>query len=281
MTKLDFPISFPTATPSGVPYAIACAYFGGLDPEHHQAVLALEYGEPRVRVMRTHGVPYIDQARALLAAAALRELPDDGVLMMLDHDIIFHPSDVVRLVEECATGAYDVVGVPYSMRKEGGSVIGFFAPPTLGEEWSIGFYARGGLYPAFGMGMGFTAIRMRVIRALADSMQRVRCGTNALAWPMFALEVQADHSVLPNGEKVGFYHGEDVSFCRRASAAGFKLGLDTRPRIGHKGTKIYAIEDTAFMVPLARDLTLKLVAEKPGEDNPHNPFVRAAPQAQR
>lgn len=272
---------FQTQTPSGVPYAIACAYFGGLDPQHHEAVLALEFGEPRVRVMRTHGVPYIDQARALLAAAALRELPDDGVLMFLDHDIIFHPSDLVSLVEQCAHGPYDVLGVPYSMRKEGGSVIGFFAPPPAGDDWSIGYYEAGGLYDAFGMGMGFTAVRMRVLRRLAEGMQRVRCGTSALVWPMFALELQANHSVLPDGESIGFYHGEDVSFCRRASAAGFRLGLDTRPRIGHKGTKIYAIEDTAFMVPLARDLTLKLVAEKPGEDNPHNPFVRAAPHAKR
>lgn len=248
-----------TRTPSGVPYAIACAYFGGYDPEHHQAVLALQYGEPEVRVFRTHNVPYIDQARALLAAAALEHLPDEAVLMWLDHDIYFAPGQVPLLVERCATGEFDVLAVPYSMRKEAGGIIGF---PEMrrGQACDLECFEGGKQYPAFGCGMGFTAVRMRVLRALSKTMQRVRCGTSTLVWPMFALELEQNHSMTADGEPIGFYHGEDVSFCRRAAALGFKVGLDCEFRIGHRGGKTYALEDCLYQVPLARSLTMRLVA---------------------
>ncbi len=110
---------FPTETPSKVPYALCCAYFGGLDEDHAGGVRALEFGSPEVKVFRTHGVPYIDQARAILAAAAMAHLPDEAVLVSLDHDIVFHPVSIPLLVEACAMGPYDVLAVPYSMRKEG------------------------------------------------------------------------------------------------------------------------------------------------------------------
>lgn len=258
-------IRFQTETPSKVPYALCCAYFGGLDEDHAAGVRALEFGDPEVKVFRTHGVPYIDQARAILAAAAMDHLPDEAVLVSLDHDIVFHPLSVPTLVEACATGPYDVLAVPYSMRKEGGGIIGFPSVPrgtgkTTDKPFDLKCYEAGGQYDAFGCGMGFTAIRMRVFRELAKTMPRVRCGATTIVYPFFALELERDHSVTPEGESIGFYHGEDVSFCRRVTAAGFRVGLDTTHRIGHKGAKIFSLEDCVFQVPLARNLTMQLVA---------------------
>lgn len=246
-----------TRTPSGVPYAIACAYFGGLDNEHFAGILPLEYGEPRVLLIRTMGVPYIDQARAILAAGALEHLPEDGVLMMLDHDIIFDPADVPRLVEACATSEYDILGVPYSMRGEAKSLIGFPVVPDDGSDLELDCYGCGGLYPANALGMGFTAIKMRVFHELKKHVPKVLIGMRAVAWPFFALEVQED-AVELDGERLAFYHGEDVSFCRLARKHGFKVGLDTRPRIAHKGSKLYMLEDTSFIVPAAKNFHLKL-----------------------
>ncbi len=268
-----------TRTESGVPYAIACAYFGGVDTDHLAPVLALEYGEPRVKVLRTHGVPYIDQARAILASAAMDLLPDDGVLMFLDHDIIFHPACVPILVERCAREMFDVLAVPYSMRKEGGGILGFPTPPKNGEPFQLQCFDGGGLCDAVGAGMGFTAIRMRVFRELCKGMQRVRCGSKTIVYPFFALELQPDHSVTPAGEEIGFYHGEDMSFCRRAIAAGFRVGLDTSIRIGHKGSKIYALEDTAFMVPHASSFTMNLLVSE-DHDSDFKPMP-APPRAQK
>lgn len=259
---------FQTATPSGIPYAICCAYFGGVDEDHAAGVRALEFGSPEVKVFRTHGVPYIDQARAILAAAALEHLPDEAVLMSLDHDIVFHPASVPLLVERCATGPYDVLAVPYSMRKEGGGIIGFpnvprgTGAPSDKPFFDLDCYEKGKLYDAFGCGMGFTAIRMRVFRELAKGLQRVRCGTRTIVHPFFALDIEANYETTPEGESIGFYHGEDVSFCKRATAAGFRIGLDTEHRIGHKGAKIFSLEDCIFQVPLARNLTMQLVVPK-------------------
>ncbi len=260
---------FSTETPSKVPYAMCCAYFGGIDEDHAAGVRALEFGDPEVKVWKTHGVPYIDQARAILAAAAMQSLPDEAVLVSLDHDIVFHPASIPLLVERCATGPYDVLAVPYSMRKEGGGIIGFPSMPLgLDKPFELKCYESGGLYDAFGCGMGFTAIRMRVFRELAKTMQRVRCGTKTIVHPFFALELEPNHTKTPEGEAIGFYHGEDVSFCRRATAAGFKVGIDTEHRIGHKGAKIFALEDCVYMVPLARNLTMQLlVPENPAEFN--------------
>ena len=253
-------------TEAAAPYVIACAYFGGVDADHNDGVRALEYGEPEVRVLRTHGVPYIDQARAILSSRALELLPEeDAVLVFLDHDIIFHPLSVPTLVNNLIESPYDILGAPYSMRREGGGIIGF---PLLepGENNELPCYEGGGLVDAFGVGMGLTAIRMRVFRELAKGMQRVRCGTSTIVYPFFALEVEPDHSVLPSGEQIGFYHGEDVSFCNRARRAGFLVGLDTTHRVGHKGAKIFALEDTVYAVPLAKRLTLQLRAAEAGND---------------
>lgn len=268
-----------TSTPSGVPYIIACAYFGGLDNEHFGSVLALEYGDPRVLLIRTMGVPYIDQARAILAAGALQHLPADGVLMMLDHDIIFKPQDVIALVEACATSEYDILGVPYSMRGEGKSLIGFPVTPKDGSDLELDCYEAGGLYPADALGMGFTAIKMRVFHELKRHLPKILIGSRAVTWPFFALEVQED-AIDFEGERLAFYHGEDVSFCRLARKHGFKVGLDTRPRIAHKGSKLYMLEDTSFMVPMAKSFHMKLRGN-PGGYEPGNPFVQSAPLAQK
>jgi len=265
---------FPTETLSGVPYVVACAYFGGIDPEHHRSVLALEYGDPGVRCLRVHGVPYIDQARAILAERALDLLPDDGVLMWLDHDIIFHPASVPLLVERCAKEMFDILAVPYSMRQEGASLIGWPKPPLDGSPLELKCYDGGGLYEATGCGFGFTAVRMSVFRELAKGLPRVICGTRALCSPFFALEVETGGYQF-NGEEVGFYHGEDTSFCRRAKRAGFSVGLDTSHRIGHKGAKIFALEDLGYMVPMAKSYTLRL--EIPPSPLDVNKLAVAAP----
>ncbi len=116
---------------------------------------------------------------------------------------------------------------------------------------------------------------MRVFRELAKTMPRVRCGSKTIVHPFFALELERNHSMTPEGEAIGFYHGEDVSFCRRVLAAGFHVGLDTTHRIGHKGAKIFSLEDCVFQVPLARSLTMQLVAP----DDPNFEFqAQAAPQ---
>jgi len=247
------------ATDASVPYCVGAAYYGGYDHDHLAGVLQLEWGDPNLHVIRTHGVPYIDQARAIIATSAMALMPEkDAVLVFLDHDIIFDPRDVPRLVDAIASSPYDVLAVPYSMRKHAGGLIGFPTPHPSGET-PLSFFELGGFYDSIGVGMGFTAIKLSTFwkmaagehfqtgEQIAEPMRRYICGTQNKVYPFFA------H--LLEGE---LYLGEDMSFCRRVAAAGGRVGLWTVPRIGHKGTYIYAPEDCAFAVPVSKRLTLKL-----------------------
>jgi hypothetical protein len=57
----------------------------------------------------------------------------------------------------------------------------------------------------------------------------------------------------------GWYSGEDISFFHRVKQAGHRLLVDTRPRLFHKGSYLYGIEDVQVGVPRARTLELDLI----------------------
>jgi GT2 family glycosyltransferase len=58
--------------------------------------------------------------------------------------------------------------------------------------------------------------------------------------------------------KDGQYYTEDYSFCIRAAQAGFRIGIDTEPRIFHKGWYAYGLEDIASQVQRVETLNVNL-----------------------
>lgn len=215
-------------------FAVMIPYFGSYDPDHRACVAEL-----KCPIITCRNNPYIDMARAWLVEETL-EKTDAEVLVFIDHDIIFQHHQVELLAEHCITGEYAVLGGAYAARRPRGILT---CSPAADVE-SIEFY-KPGLYPAEHVPMGFTAIRREVFDAMSD-MPKLNTFMGRQVRPMFAHDTSGTS-----------YYGEDVSFCHRVQQLGFYVGIDAEPRLFHRGTYDYAVEDAAMAIPNHETLTVK------------------------
>lgn len=215
-------------------FAVMIPYFGNRDPDHMACVAEL-----KCTVLASRNNPYIDMARAYLVEEALEKTNAD-VLVFIDHDIIFQPHQVELLAEHCISGEYAILGGAYCARRPRGILT---CTPMKSVE-KIEFY-KPGLYPAEHVPMGFTAIRRDVFRTMADYLPYLNTFMGRKVHPFFAHETSHDA-----------YYGEDVSFCRFARRLTFQIGIDAEPRIFHRGSYDYAVEDSAMAVGNLDSLTV-------------------------
>jgi hypothetical protein len=254
--NLDMPI---TDEP-GSRFALCIPTFGALDLDQQAAVYALE--KVGMTVFGLHDCPWIDKARSWLTERALAL--GKGVFF-LDHDIIFHANDVLRLCQQ-ALERDGVVAGAYCMRKSGKNLIGSFDVPP----GPMKFFDGGDTFPAFYSGLGFAAVPRSVLEAIELPTLRSEALGRGVGWgekvrPWYALDCST-----------GFYAGEDVSFCNRvhdlrikmmATTPGFeaqwqmthsgrpaRVFIDSRVRIFHRGSYDYGIEDAGIVVPRIEQL---------------------------
>lgn len=206
--------------------------FGAEDRDHGRCKRALE--NTGVPIVELEDCPYIDMSRACLVERAFEHDPNLDVIVWIDHDIIFRASDVIALAERChASEQYDILGVLYSMRRPKFTTIGRPADHVKQAE----FYAPGQIDGLF-VGLGMTAVKRAVFLKMRETLPYLDCPTvGRKVHPYF------HHSMD------GAYLGEDISFCNRAIALGFRVGIDTEPRILHRGRYDYALEDCGIAVP--------------------------------
>jgi len=250
----------PITDEPGSRFALCIPSFGALDLDQQAGVYALE--KVGMTVFGLHDCPWIDQARSWLTERALQE--GKGVFF-LDHDIMFHPNDVLRLCEQ-ALERDSVVSAAYCMRRSGKNMIGSFDV----KPGPMKFFKNGNTFPAYYSGLGFSAVPKSVLEAIDVPRLSSFALARSLGWgskirPWYALDCST-----------GFYAGEDVSFCNRvhdlrikmmANEEGFdaewqmthsgrpaRVFIDTRVRIFHRGSYDYGIEDAGIVVPRIEDL---------------------------
>jgi hypothetical protein len=270
----------PITREPGSCFALCIPSFGALDADQHAAVFQLE--RAGMTVLRIHDCPWIDMARSWLSERAL-EL-GKGVFF-LDHDIQFHPNDVLRLCEQAldvhprasdaalrlcerAADGKTVVAGAYCMRKAGKNLIGSFDLPP----GPLTFFEGGGTWPAFYSGLGFAAIPKEILEGMdLPSLWAHELGRKIRPW--FALDCST-----------GFYAGEDVSFCNRVhdltvkqrqteggaelewemthSGRPARVFIDTRVRLAHRGSYDYGIEDAGCVVPRYQRLEITMTGSR-------------------
>jgi hypothetical protein len=224
---------------------ICVPYFGGKDWEHDDLIDAARASGYRVEVINNY--PYIDQARCYLAERALRL--DIDVVFFIDHDMIFDIDDIERMADEALARNAVVAGLYLTRRVKGVAVVKLDPVPD-----KISCFKAGGLYPCSCLPGGFTAIPRKILEELP--VKRATLGdaqTTVRLW--FYNEVMwfKDES----GQEHGMWMGEDTSFSKRLRDAGFAMFVDTRPRVFHKGSHKFALEDGDML----RDVKFKEVLE--------------------
>lgn len=256
-------------------YAVCTPYWGARDGDHLDCVATLATRYPSLKRYRVVGCAYIDIARSALCRIAERQ-GHSGVLF-IDHDIIFNPDDAAEIIRTAEREQCVISGI-YCMRASADRIIGCF-DASIKE---VVCFEGGQLYPGPWSGLGFTAIPMQVLRDVGRSLPRLKTGFIQDVLPMFALrsgadavelarkvgdvarengalELAADLEAAASTLAQGWYSGEDISFFHRVSEAGHRLMIDTRPRLFHKGTYLYGLEDAQVVVPRARTLNMTLI----------------------
>jgi len=71
------------------------------------------------------------------------------------------------------------------------------------------------------------------------------------------------------GNEVGVWGGEDTAFSKRVLEAGFQLFVDTRPRLFHKGTHKFALEDGDMLYDVKFKEALEITIRERTEDAPN------------
>lgn len=224
---------------------------GSIDHEHLECVdefikLAREPNAAfKLSVSRMYGCSLIDHARSRLATNFCTG--DRDVLLWIDDDMVFDPHEAIRICQE-ALERQAIVGAVCSTKKPMGNLTAKF-----GEEIAeLGFFKKGGIYPALTVGCGLTAVHRSVFEELIKKGVCPPCNDakNDPLYPFYLSMIDADN----------VWWGEDTSFCLRAKSIGVQTFVDTRARVGHKGSYVYHVEDTASAVQLHGALVSKLVS---------------------
>jgi hypothetical protein len=231
---------------------------GQLDHEHLECVDELiglarhPEADFRMTIVRMFGCSLLDHARSRMATNFLES--DADVLLWVDDDMVFDANECLRLCRE-AFERRTIVGAVCSTRGVMGKLTAKFGP----EVTKLGFFSEGGIHEAISIGCGLTAVHREVFEKLADSGSVPRCNTagegNTNSIFPFYMTLVED----------GLWWGEDTSFCIRARREGFSVLVDTRARVGHKGSYVYHVEDTSSAIKLYRGLTANIVQPEQSE----------------
>lgn len=177
-------------------------------PDGYQAVLEIVQGYA------------VHQARNILVQKALEQQCD--YIFWIDSDIILYKDILKCLIEDDK----DIVTGYYIKKVEGQNICELFGtnPQDPNSEIIPNILEKdlpkvNGLYIVKACGFGCTLVKIDVFKKMLESEQDKLC---------FDYIWQKDKIC-----------SEDILFCKRAEALGYKTFVDTRFRCGHIGNKVF------------------------------------------
>lgn len=188
------------------------------------------------------GDALIERARGISATYFLRNT-DYDVHLSIDSDIVgFTPADTLAVCEAAMT--HKIVGGSYVCRRRDDVSRGDSRP-----TYPASFYENGlrvehdsnhALVPVKWLATGFMAVHRSVFETLAGRMRLLH---PSQSWAFYNFYGLMEYEDDDTGEPILL--SEDYAFCQRAKEAGFGVWLDPAIRLGHMGSYIYRLEDTA------------------------------------
>lgn len=134
-------------------------------------------------------------------------------MLWIDSDISWTPKQAFHLYQS----EYDIVSGVYSLA-DGKAVINGLNDES--SEFIKGKLIKKEPFEVGSTGFGFVCIKSGVFESLKK--------------PWFVLDT---HDEVVNGETYTFNYGEDISFFRKATRAGFKVMIDPRVKVVHHKQK--------------------------------------------
>lgn len=187
-----------------------------------------------------------DKARA----GQLSPEHDVDYLFWVDSDMVFSAPSLKRLLKHALSEPRPSIvgGLCFSRQHPYKPVIARFYDPSWGyEPGAIGWmwdYPRESLIEVDRTGGAFLVIHTDVFRKIREQ----ECQKKVEGWAG-AHKAEYDQAVaaykdwwMPLADEC---HAEDLSFCKRAQAAGYKIMVDTGSEIGHMGEVVVGPEFSA------------------------------------
>jgi len=158
--------------------------------------------------------------RNLCIEKDIDQLPWDAWLW-IDDDHEFKPEVVFSLIEAMRRGQVDIVSplVGHKSEEEPGRPVVYETYDEALGLWNIMYtgWEKPDLYEVAAVGTGFQLVARRVFEKMANPWyERIR-----------------------NPRRRDQLHGNDMNFCTKAKALGFRVWLDSRVEIGHANMKCY------------------------------------------
>lgn len=177
------------------------------------------------------GDALIGRIRSIATTQFLLNLSCD-YMIFLDSDIEFRPVDLVRLWEDMKDRGYELIGGVYTMR--GGTQLAHY-----GIDKRI--RVDGQITEVAYLSTGFMGIAKTMLQRMVDELKLPLCHEGNEQFRCYPFFESGSHYFEANQEWI--YRSEDWDFCDKARQIGVKPYLDTAIRLGHRGEKIYHLED--------------------------------------
>lgn len=222
---------------------LALFTYGGIEPECHESMLRLlsSAQEHKISYDQLGDDALISRSRSIAASTFLAN-PTDDVLFMLDHDIQFRPSDLIKTAEK-ALQTKSIVGGLYAYRSTAkGSASrllkdGVLFTPGKDELHEVEYGATG--FMAIPR-VALQAILAKCLNAEEPLTVRecLRTKTGMTFHDFFRCVSVKSTFVEGKWE----YLSEDWAFCLRARAAGVKCYAYSLPILRHWGKYPFTLE---------------------------------------
>lgn len=154
----------------------------------------------------------VDQVRNLIASWVVKSY---DYLFAVDYDISFEPLTLVRLLQH----DLDVVSGLYIQRKPGEHILEIYRTAENGDQYNVPVcFLRNELEPIDACGFGCVLVKREVLEAVG--------------YPQFFYTHALEHKDAIS---------EDVYFCNKARALGFKIYANTLVRCKHHGSYEFSV----------------------------------------
>ena len=208
---------------------------------------------PYFQCMVIEGDADIGRSRGRMATKFLET--DFDCLLFIDDDIIFNPSDMVKIAKLSFDEDLDIVGATYVTKDENSP---HFTFRGLEDKDEIVFGKNGYVKEVQWIANGCMAVKKMVFEKMVKENIVHLCHPDTHKFYPFFLQREYQ---LPS--KKWIYLPEDYSFCQRARELGFKVWLDTTTKLDHIGQKVYNWDDMINTKKITTDdLTYKIDVQK-------------------
>jgi FkbM family methyltransferase len=203
-----------------------------IEPETYKSIYDLIVPEGYQTTFQYFYGYNIDQIRNLIADWVVKGY---DYLFSVDSDIGFAPDTLVKLLAHDK----DVVSGLYIQRKPGQHILEVYEHNNQGGVTNIpyGKIKGRGLVEIAGCGFGCTLVKAEVMKAIG--------------YPQFKY-----HSALNHANTIS----EDVDFCRKALAKGYKIWADTTVQCSHTGSFTFNVDNNIPAIAPVKTESVDIVA---------------------